>query len=677
MGNQHSKNKKESKKKEDNKKEEKNISKENKTEEKIPKKINFNTNIEENLNIIEVEKEEEKIIIEDFSKELKIHPKKIKNLDEEMLKQLQKFFHDYRCSICLFKIIINIERKEDNILYITTKCHKNHIETKPVSQFLIENKFTINENFKLYDFVPNNVRLMEMPVRQKRLNRWEWRSYYYNDYPEREDELYLICFKCNKIYDVKKSYLDKINHEHVLFQYYIIGFGERDNYGFGKHLLKFKVQDYLDKKIIEEKKYFDSINELLIKNKLEKEYASYLKETENEINFFKYYYKKYSETKKIRRFTNLSNIYKHSLIPFKLCEKDKNINKELEGKIQQLNTELNSLYALNTFDKIKKITIDDYEYHTLKPPDNVFYSIPLDEPYFASGGHKLFIYKIENKIPEKNDHKKHQITLVLEINEIKLFAMIYLGNRKIISGGYEGFNLIQFEENYKGYNMLFHIMDNFKINNIIRGNDGSFISYGENISILKWKINKEENNIEKLFTLNFKQSIKDICKISNKYFAYQTEDFIYILNMKTFAEKIKIKYEYHKSSYIFGLVRYSDEILGVISKNRNQIGFFNVETSEKVFEIKDDNESCFLLGFLKTYREKNENEIIAISEYFSGRGGYGQTEDFSLHNNKWEKLIETSTSSWSSYLRHIYEMKDNTILISAQSQLHVLFYPQD
>ena len=676
MGNQHFKNKKELKKKEENKKEEKNSS-ENETKKIVQKKINFNINTEEKLNVIDAEKEEEKIIIEDFSKELKIHPKKIKNLDKEMLKQLQKYFHEYRCSICLFKIIINIERKEDNILYVTTKCHKNHTETKPLSQFLIENKFEINENFKLYDFVPNDVRLMEMPIKQKRFIRWEWTSYYYNEYRNREDELYLICSKCNKIYDVKESYLDKINHEHVLFQYYIIGYGERDNYGYGKHLLKFKAQDYLEKKIIEEKKYYDSINELLIKNKLEKEYTSYLKEIEKEINFFEYYYKKYSDTKTIRRFTNLNNIYKHSLIPFELEEKDKNINKELEDNIQQLNIELNSLYALNTFDKIKKITIDDYEFHTLKPPENIYYSISLDEPYFASGGSKLFIYKIENKIPEKNDHYKHKITLVLEVNEIEIFAMIYLGNRKIISVGYKGINLIQFEENYKGYNILFHIMDNFNIKNIIRGNDESFISYGENLPIWKWKINKEENNIEKLFCLNSKQSIKDICKISNKYFAYQTEDHIHILNVKTFAEKIKIEYEWHKYSFLFGLVRYSDEILGAISNNRMQIGFFNVETGEKVFEIKDDNESCFLLGFLKTNREKNENEIIAISEYFSGRGGYGLAGDFSLHNNKWEKLIHTFTSSWTYSLRHIYEMKDKTILISAQNQLHVLFYPQD
>ena len=77
MGNQHFKNKKELKKKEENKKEEKNSS-ENETKKIVQNKINFNINIEEKLNVIGAEKEEEKIIIEDFSKELKIHPKKSK-----------------------------------------------------------------------------------------------------------------------------------------------------------------------------------------------------------------------------------------------------------------------------------------------------------------------------------------------------------------------------------------------------------------------------------------------------------------------------------------------------------------------------------------------------------------------------------------------------------------------
>ena len=183
----------------------------------------FDSYIKEKMSdIIEHEKEEERIIIEDFSKELKIHPRKIKNLEKEMLKKLQDLFDDYRCSICIFKIIINIERKEDNILYVTTKCHKNHTETKPLSQFLKENKFTIDENFKLYDFVPNEIRFKEYPTLEKKIDTREMRSYYSKEYPEREDELYLICFKCRKIYDVKISYLDKVNHEHFLFQYYII-----------------------------------------------------------------------------------------------------------------------------------------------------------------------------------------------------------------------------------------------------------------------------------------------------------------------------------------------------------------------------------------------------------------------------------------------------------------------
>ena len=147
------------------------------------------------------------------------------------------------------------------------------------------------------------------------------------------------------------------------------------------------------------------------------------------------------------------------------------------------------------------------------------------------------------------------------------------------------------------------------------------------------------------------------------------------MNIKTFSEKIKIKYEHHRYPFTFGLVRYSDEILGSISKTKEQIGFFNVETGEKLFEIKDDKDNCDFLGFLKTNRENNENEIIAISKIFQGRGGYSLIKDFSLHNNKWEKLLQTSGMTF--YLRHVYEMKDKTILISAQEKLYILFYPQD
>ena len=174
-----------------------------------------------NDDIIENEKEKDKIIIEDISKELKIHPKKINNINKKTFELLNPFFEEYKCSKCLKKIIINIERnKENNISYITSKCRNNHIEKKPISEFLEENKFTIDENFIFYDYIPSKIRKEEKPTRIGRFERWNGNFSYHDDYPYREDEIYLICFKCKKIFDVKKSQLDKINHEHFLFEYY-------------------------------------------------------------------------------------------------------------------------------------------------------------------------------------------------------------------------------------------------------------------------------------------------------------------------------------------------------------------------------------------------------------------------------------------------------------------------
>ena len=248
--------------------------------------------------------------------------------------------------------------------------------------------------------------------------------------------------------------------------------------------------------------------------------------------------------------------------------------------------------------------------------------------------------------------------------------MIYLGNKKLISGGQKGFNLIHFEEDYKSYNIIFHIMNNLKINDIIKGYNESFISYGDDIPIWKWKINKEENNIEKLFILNPFKKIINLCEISNKYFAYQTNYHVHIINMKTFQQKIKIDYCIIPYS-ANGIRRYSEDIIGLIAQDNNKIEFFNVETGEKLFEICDD--TCLIKSFLKTNREKDENEIITISEHSSGRAGYGVSTDFSFHNNKWEKLTETGGTR-TYHQRHIYEMDDKTILISAYEKIYIMIY---
>ena len=256
--------------------------------------------------------------------------------------------------------------------------------------------------------------------------------------------------------------------------------------------------------------------------------------------------------------------------------------------------------------------------------------------------------------------------------------MIYIDNKKLIAGGNQGILLFKFNGNYKSLNINFHINKNEEIRQIIKTYDNYFISYGNYLSICKWEINKEENKIDNLFILKTEKIVLGICEISNKYFAYQTEDYIYILNYKTFKEHIKIKYKIQ--SYIYrtnGINKLTDKIIGTISYNSDQIDFFDVETGEKLFEISNDDNGnqVFYNGFLRTKREKEEIEIITLSENIQYMRRYGYCLDMKVNNNKIEILSQTSDEWWYIDLRHIFEMNDKTILISGEKDLYALFYP--
>ena len=102
------------------------------------------------------------------NEEKKISSKKIKDLDNKYIEKMKLFFKEYRCSKCLTKLIINIERKkQDNIIYITTNCKNNHKETKKILDFLKENKFTLENDFEFYDLVTSDIRKKEHDYKKK------------------------------------------------------------------------------------------------------------------------------------------------------------------------------------------------------------------------------------------------------------------------------------------------------------------------------------------------------------------------------------------------------------------------------------------------------------------------------------------------------------------------------
>ena len=486
----------------------------------------------------EEEKEKEKIIINDFIKNIKIHPKKIRKLGKELYNYL-KDLNGFICSKCLKPIIVEIERnKEDNKLYIMSKCKDNHIEKKSIILFFNENEFAITEDFKFYDYVSSSIRIKEKPVKKALyIRRFENYSYSNHYLFGREDETYFICSKCKKIFDLKKSNFDKIEHEHLLFKYPIIednctSFGNEEEEG-KNHFFEFKDLDYLEQKVKSEKIYLDELKGLLNKKYFKVKYKSNIEEIELEIKFFKSHYNSFMEQKyrNARYFQNLFNIFNHQIIPFKLDENDLEKNPKLDKKIQKINNKLLSIYSLNTFENKEKCIISNYEQQKIKPKNSVFVSIELNKPYFASGGVGLFIFKIEENPNKEEKYDKHNITLVNQVSKIHVYSMVYLGNERILSGGINNsISIIKFDKEYKTYNFLLKAFKYKTIKNIIQAKKNNFISLEENGPLTKFILYEDKNKIEIVTSLKAWQSIINICDINKKCFAYQTNQYISIVN---------------------------------------------------------------------------------------------------------------------------------------------------
>ena len=137
--------------------------------------VQINKDVNKKEDEKEQTKDEDENEDEDSLENPNLKLKEVKLIDPNACCVLNIFFNDYKCSKCFLSIIIQISRnKDDNFLYISTKCINNHTETKTLSKFLKENKFTIGKDFKFYNYFEER----------------------YEDY----DEYYLICFKCKKIY---------------------------------------------------------------------------------------------------------------------------------------------------------------------------------------------------------------------------------------------------------------------------------------------------------------------------------------------------------------------------------------------------------------------------------------------------------------------------------------------
>lgn len=148
----------------------------------------------------------------------------------------------------------------------------------------------------------------------------------------------------------------------------------------------------------------------------------------------------------------------------------------------------------------------------------------------------------------------------------------------------------------------------------------------------------------------------NICEINNKYFAYQTPEYISIINIKTFQAHCTINYKINSIFHENGINKFNNKIIGAISENTHTIDFFNIDSGKKEYEIID-NEN-FVKGFIHTKREKNE--LIVLSEYCSDRGGgYGFDKIFLcliINGKRFLKLILHGLILLGIYMRRMIKL---------------------
>ena len=576
-----------------------------------------------------------------------------KKADKDLIDSLNINFKEFRCSKCYKKILIQIERKKEdsNKLYIISKCKGRHLEEKPVLQFMKENSFKLDYNYVLYDYVIKNAKKLE-----ELLEKRSGPNTAYLD-----DDQYFICFKCKKIFYIKGKYLYFVNtyHKHKLFGHY------EDYEEYSIHYFEFKDIDYLDKKILQEKNYINELKKILEENQLKKKYFFYLNEIEAEINFFNRIYKLYSIPyfkRETRIFQNLFNIFNHKINLFQINEDNLKKKNKLNSNIKNINDKLSSVYSSNTFENKEKLIIDNYEIKEISF-GTIKIVIPLNGQYLAAGGDNgLRIFKLESKKLEK------EIYSTLHIKDIPVDTMVLLIEEKILLGGEKGIFLIQFDNRYYNYRIIANVYRNEKVKSIIKIDDRTFLnlSIEPNNHINKWVLFNEEKNkriIEKMAKLKNNEKIENICEINKKYFAYQTKNFIIIINIINFKNYHKIIIQSK------GICKYNNKYIGVL--NVFDISFYNIETGMEEFKIRESNYyEC--VNIKQFYKRKIENEeIIAIMD--------NRLLQFSKYNNEW--LLIGSITKLPSFekfkcLNYVSEMEDKTILLASKDNiLYVLTEP--
>ena len=526
---------------------------------------------------------------------VEINPKKIKT--NTHLSVLDKFYKDYTCLTCHQNGIFDFERdKQTSELYIIFECYNSHkIKTKLPDYLKSNVKLEKLKNITVYDLIPDKMR---------------------ND-KNRENflkEYVKICFECQKAFIIIDDWENGINHRHPMEYYNIIpGYYDikiiEQRYGILKKVDLIKIE----RKISEERKYYEKIKDILVKRNLDKEFQSYLTQLSMEIDFINNIYNwsikgRHCYIGEKFYFFNIYNMNHYQITPFD----------DKSEEVIELNLKLKKMYEKNILSgQIKQFIKGPWKKQEVKFSDRIEMIVELEYPCFVVISNKLSFYKKEIKTSGDPEHKKSKIDfqLISELEEQnkKYFKMVYLGNHKAIMmfKEYDFLELYSFDKDYTSFNIL----DKFKYE----------FKYDKNFYNFEFK---------KILEFNF-----------------------YILNKETsffnvYNDSSKIQLQMKFDGLVNSVIEMNKKTLVVISDR--EINIFNPKNFKKL------KRTLYSKSIAKSRRGNHKNLIIAE---ISGTTEYHVIDIYNGATIETLNYIKFNYSSInlqkSTYIKDIIECKDN------------------
>ena len=390
---------------------------------------------------------------------------------------------------------------------------------------------------KLSDYLNSNIKLQKL----KKMTIYDLIPDKMRNDKNREStlkEFVKICFECQKAFIIVEDWINAINHRHPMDTYNIVpGYNNfhiiKERYG---HLKKVDLNK-IERKISEERKYYEKIKEIFDKRNLEREFQSYLTQLKMEVDFIENIYKlskdiTYSYNGEKLYFFNLYNMNHYQILPFDDKSKE----------VQELNLKMEKMYSKNILSGEKKKFIKGpWKLHEVNISEPIEMIVELEYPYFVVISNKLSFYKKIIKTNEECDKNKNNIEfkLISEFEENKqYFKMVYLGNHKaiIISKQLDSLELYSFNKDYTSFNILdkfrFNFNKIFKIYEIKKLLGFNFYILNRDASF--FNVYNDSSKIQ--LQMKFKAFINSVVEMNKKTLVIISDKDINIFDPKNFKK---------------------------------------------------------------------------------------------------------------------------------------------